>query len=63
MRVVEPDDGADADAGELAEHVTRALAAYKAPAQPGRRRLASTAPPNGKVDYKGLRLLAIDRVG
>jgi fatty-acyl-CoA synthase len=60
--VVEPADGAIVDDTALIEHVRERLARYKAPRKVivvdtiGRS-------PAGKVDYKGLKHLALDRVG
>lgn len=59
--VVEMDDGVAIELAELSDHVKAALAAYKAP-----RHLVTVdtigRAPNGKVDYKRLKALAIDRV-
>jgi 3-oxocholest-4-en-26-oate---CoA ligase len=60
--VVEPVDGATVDQADVIEHVRSHLARYKAP------RTVLTVPtigrsPAGKVDYKGLRQLAIERTG
>jgi 3-oxocholest-4-en-26-oate---CoA ligase len=58
--VIEAADGATVDAGELKAHVTGRLAAYKAP-----RELvvvdSIARAANGKVDYKRLKELAIER--
>jgi fatty-acyl-CoA synthase len=60
--VVEAADGADPDLAVLAAHVKEHLAAYKAP-----RHLVLVPTigraPNGKVDYKRLRGVALDRLG
>jgi fatty-acyl-CoA synthase len=59
--VVEPADHAAVDPAELKAHVTARLAAYKAPREvvvvDSIHRAA-----NGKVDYRGLRALAVERV-
>ena len=59
--VVEPADGADIDAGVLKEHVTTQLAAYKAPRNVVVVDTIARAA-NGKVDYKRLKGVAIDRL-
>jgi 3-oxocholest-4-en-26-oate---CoA ligase len=59
--VVEPTPGAAVDRDELKAHVTAHLAAYKAPRNVVTVESINRAA-NGKVDYKGLRLLAIERV-
>ena len=60
--VVEAEGDADLDLGQLSDHVKAALAAYKAP-----RNLVLVGTigraPNGKVDYKRLKALAIEQVG
>jgi fatty-acyl-CoA synthase len=60
--VIETIDGAQVELSELSEHVKSALAAYKAP-----RHLVLVdtigRAPNGKVDYKHLKALAVDRLG
>ena len=60
--VVEAEDGASPSLAELSEHVKQHLAAYKAP-----RNLVLVdsirRAPNGKVDYKRLKGVAIDTVG
>lgn len=60
--VVETQDGAEIQLGELSEYVKSALAAYKAP-----RHLVLVdtigRAPNGKVDYKRLKAHAIDSLG
>ena len=60
--VVEAADGAEPDLTVLAAHVKEHLAAYKAP-----RHLVLVPTigraPNGKVDYKRLRGVALDRLG
>jgi fatty-acyl-CoA synthase len=60
--VVEPEGDAELSLGELSDHVKAALAAYKAP-----RNLVVVdtigRAPNGKVDYKRLKALAVDQVG
>ncbi|MFV0257499.1 MAG: acyl-CoA synthetase [Acidimicrobiales bacterium] len=60
--VVEANDGASIDPGELRDHVSTALAAYKAPRNVVVVDSISRAA-NGKVDYKRLRQVAIDEVG
>lgn len=59
--VVEAEDGAELSLTELSDHVKHSLAAYKAP-----RNLVVVdsiqRAPNGKVDYKRLKGLAVDRV-
>jgi fatty-acyl-CoA synthase len=59
--VVEPSATATIELGPLADHVKAALAAYKAP-----RHLVLVdtigRAPNGKVDYKRLKALAVERV-
>lgn len=60
--VVEAADGVAVDPAELREHVSTTLAAYKAPRQVVVVDSINRAA-NGKVDYKGLRALAIERVG
>jgi fatty-acyl-CoA synthase len=61
--VVETEDGVDEPSlAELTDHVKHALAAYKAP----RHLLVVDSiqrAPNGKVDYKRLKGLAVDRLG
>ncbi len=61
--VVETEDGVDEPTlGELTDHVKHALAAYKAP----RHLLVVDSiqrAPNGKVDYKRLKGLAVERLG
>jgi fatty-acyl-CoA synthase len=59
--LVEPADGATVDPDDVIEHVRARLARYKAP------RIVLTVPtigrsPAGKVDYKGLRELAVARL-
>ncbi|MCU1365534.1 MAG: CoA synthetase, long-chain fatty acid:CoA ligase, partial [Ilumatobacteraceae bacterium] len=60
--VVEADDGETPELAALSAHVKTKLAAYKAP-----RHLVVVESilraPNGKVDYKRLKALAIDQVG
>jgi fatty-acyl-CoA synthase len=58
--VVEPTPGVAVDRDELKAHVTARLAAYKAPRTVVTVDSINRAA-NGKVDYKGLRLLAIER--
>ncbi len=58
--VVEPVPGASVDRDELKAHVTQRLAAYKAPRNVVTVESINRAA-NGKVDYKGLRQLAIER--
>ena len=58
--VVEPADGATVDAGALKEHVTAQLAAYKAPRNVVVVDSIARAA-NGKVDYRRLKALAMDR--
>jgi fatty-acyl-CoA synthase len=58
--IVETEDGLTIDSDELIEHVRRHVARYKAP------RSVITVPsigrsPAGKVDYRGLRQLAVER--
>ena len=60
--VVEAEDGASPDLEELSGHVRSRLAAYKAPRDLVLVETIGRAP-NGKVDYKRLKALAIDRVG
>lgn len=60
--VVEPNDGADLDEGELIRHVKAQLAAYKAPKRVlGIDTIGRAA--NGKVDYKRLKQYARDTLG
>jgi len=60
--VVEANEGGAIELSELSEHVKSALAAYKAP-----RHLVLVdtigRAPNGKVDYKRLKALAMERLG
>jgi fatty-acyl-CoA synthase len=60
--VVEANDGMTIELADLSEHVKSALAAYKAP-----RHLVMVdtigRAPNGKVDYKRLKALAVERLG
>ncbi len=60
--VVETTDGGEIELGTLSDHVKSVLAAYKAP-----RHLVLVdtigRAPNGKVDYKRLKSLAVDRLG
>lgn len=60
--VVETNEGAGVELAELSDHVKSTLAAYKAP-----RHLVLVdtigRAPNGKVDYKRLKSLAVDRLG
>jgi len=60
--VVEPEAGAQPNLAELSEHVRGQLAGYKAP-----RELVVVdsigRAPNGKVDYKGIKELALARLG
>jgi fatty-acyl-CoA synthase len=60
--VVEPRIGTTIDEADLIAHVKGALAAYKAPK---RVLVVDTIgrAPNGKVDYKAIRALALDRLG
>jgi fatty-acyl-CoA synthase len=60
--VVEPRDGATIDESDVIAHVKGALAAYKAPKRVVVVDSIGRAP-NGKVDYKGIRALALDRLG
>jgi 3-oxocholest-4-en-26-oate---CoA ligase len=60
--VIEVADGAAVDAGELKEHVTAQLAAYKAPRNVVVVDSIARAA-NGKVDYRRLKALAEERVG
>jgi fatty-acyl-CoA synthase len=61
--VVEAEPGADEPTLDaLSEHVRQHLAAYKAPRQLVVVDTIGRAP-NGKVDYKRLKGLAIDRIG
>jgi fatty-acyl-CoA synthase len=60
--VVEPAEGATVDAAELRAHVTSRLAAYKAPRNVVVVDSINRAA-NGKVDYKGLKSLALQRLG
>jgi len=59
--VVEAADGANPDLATLSAHVKQHLAAYKAP-----RHLVVVPTigraPNGKVDYKRLKALAVEQV-
>jgi fatty-acyl-CoA synthase len=59
--VVEPEDGQQPTLGELADHVKRSLAAYKAPRNVVLVESIQRAP-NGKVDYKRLKGVAADRL-
>ena len=60
--VVEPDDGQMPDLATLSAHVKSRLAAYKAPRHVVVVQSILRAP-NGKVDYKRLKALAMDEVG
>ncbi len=60
--VVEAEPGAEVTLPELAEHVKEHLAAYKAPRQLVVVDTIGRAP-NGKVDYKRLKGVAIERLG
>jgi fatty-acyl-CoA synthase len=59
--VVEPVDGGVVDERDIIDHVKARLAAFKAP-----KRVLTVASigraPNGKVDYRGLRRLAAERL-
>ena len=59
--VVEPADGADIDALALKDHVTTQLAAYKSPRNVVVVDTIARAA-NGKVDYKRLKGVAIERL-
>jgi acyl-CoA synthetase (AMP-forming)/AMP-acid ligase II len=59
--VVEPEEGEHPTLSDLSDHVKHALAAYKAPRQLVLVDSIQRAP-NGKVDYKRLKGLAVDRV-
>jgi fatty-acyl-CoA synthase len=60
--VVEPAKGVTVDDQELIEHVRSRLARYKAPRKVIVVETIGRSPA-GKVDYKGLKQLALDRVG
>jgi fatty-acyl-CoA synthase len=60
--VVEPEPGADIDAGDVIAHVKGKLAAFKAPKHVVVVDTIGRAP-NAKVDYKRLKALATERVG
>ncbi len=60
--VVEPTDGAVPSLDELADHVKAHLAHYKAPRQLIVVDTIGRAP-NGKVDYKRLKTMAVERLG
>ena len=60
--VVEPHDGTHPDLATLSEHVKRSLAAYKAPRNVVLVDTIGRAA-NGKVDYKRLKSLAVERLG
>ncbi|MFM7686136.1 MAG: acyl-CoA synthetase [Actinomycetota bacterium] len=59
--VVEATDGASPDLAELSAHVKQHLAAYKAPRHVVLVPTIGRAP-NGKVDYKRLKALAVERL-
>jgi 3-oxocholest-4-en-26-oate---CoA ligase len=59
--VVEPAEGHTVDERAVIEHVKAHLAAYKAPKRVLTVESINRAP-NGKVDYRGLRRLAAERV-
>jgi fatty-acyl-CoA synthase len=60
--IVEPDGDRAVDPAELSAHVRERLAAYKAPRHVVVVDSIGRAP-NGKVDYKRLKELAVERVG
>ncbi|MGD9996322.1 MAG: acyl-CoA synthetase [Ilumatobacteraceae bacterium] len=60
--VVEPEDGQQPTLADLADHVKRSLAAYKAPKNVVLVESIQRAP-NGKVDYKRLKSVATERLG